>query len=167
KVAEIQLITGQVEYEMAVEVGQPNLWTPETPILYTATITLNGGAGEDTQTIRFGFREIAVRDGQLLLNGEPIFLLSALDQDMYPETIYTVPSEAFMRDEFHKAKELGLNCLRSHIKPPDPLYLDLADEMGLLVWAEIPSSRTFYVNTRLTHFRYNVTDDIKARVNQT
>jgi hypothetical protein len=167
KVAEIQLITGQVEYEMAVEVGQPNLWTPETPILYTATITLNGGAGEDTQTIRFGFREIAVRDGQLLLNGEPIFLLSALDQDMYPETIYTVPSEAFMRDEFHKAKELGLNCLRSHIKPPDPLYLDLADEMGLLVWAEIPSWRTFYVKTRLTHSRYNVTDDIKARVNQT
>ena len=55
-----------------------------------------------------------------------------------------MPSEAFLRDEFQKAKALGLNCLRCHIKPPDPRYLDLADEMGLLVWAEIPSWRTFW-----------------------
>ena len=68
---------------------------------------------------------------------------------MYPDTIYTVPSEEFLRDEFAKSKELGLNSLRCHIKPPDPLYLDLADEMGLLVWAEMPSWRTFYVRGTL------------------
>ena len=80
----------------------------------------------------------------LLERRADLSLLAALDQDLYPDTIYTVPSEEFLRDEFQKAKALGLNCLRCHIKPPDPRYLDLADEMGLLVWAEIPSWRTFY-----------------------
>ncbi|MBZ0287864.1 MAG: glycoside hydrolase family 2, partial [Anaerolineae bacterium] len=165
--AHAQLIAGQGQYQLVVNVPQSALWTPETPNLYTVTVNLASEGGDDSETARFGFREIATRDGQLLLNGEPIYLLAALDQDMYPETIYTVPSEAFLRDEFQKAKALGLNCLRCHIKPPDPLYLDLADEMGLLVWAEIPSWRTFYVRTTLQHSRFNVTDDIKARANQT
>lgn len=165
--AALDLTAGQQEYTFSISVPDAIWWTPETPQLYTAVITLDGADHQDQQRIRFGFREFIVQDGQLLLNGQPIYLLSALDQDMYAETIYTVPSEDYLRDEFRKAKELGLNCLRSHIKPPDPLYLDLADEMGLLVWAEIPSWRTFYVRTRLQHARYNVTPDIKARVRQT
>jgi Glycosyl hydrolases family 2, TIM barrel domain/Glycosyl hydrolases family 2, sugar binding domain/Glycosyl hydrolases family 2 len=165
--AEVPLVAKHSRYKLTIQVESPHLWTPETPNLYTAEITLSGAAGDDSKTVRFGFREIAVQDGRLLLNGEPLFLLAALDQDMYPGTIYSVPSEEFLRDEFRKAKELGLNCLRCHIKPPDPLYLQLADEMGLLVWAEIPSWRTFYTKTKLQHTRHNVTDDIKARVRQT
>ncbi|MBX3083443.1 MAG: hypothetical protein KF716_17550 [Anaerolineae bacterium] len=165
--AEIAVKPHQTHYTMSVTVPDVRLWTPETPELYTAVITLTGAAGEDAQYVRFGFREIAIRDGQLLLNGEPIYLRAALDQDMYPETIYSVPSEVFLRDEFAKAKELGLNCLRCHIKPPDPLYLDLADEMGLLVWAEIPSWRTFALKFTMHHDAFNVNADIKARVKQT
>jgi hypothetical protein len=164
---EITVKPHQTHYVLSVTVPNVKLWTPETPNLYTAVVTLRGDAGEDAQYVRFGFREIAIRDGQLLLNGEPIFLRAALDQDMYPETIYSVPSEAFMRDEFAKAKELGLNCLRCHIKPPDPMYLNLADEMGLLVWAEIPSWRTFVVKFTIHHDAFNVNADIKARVKQT
>lgn len=165
--AEVSLVAGQAEYDLTIQVANPNLWTTETPNLYSATITLETSGGSDEQNIRFGFREITLENGYILLNGQPIYLLAALDQDMYPETIYTIPSEAFMRDEFKKAKELGLNCLRCHIKPPDPLYLDLADEMGLLVWAEVPSWRTFYARNNLNFDRFNVTDDIKARVDQT
>jgi hypothetical protein len=100
--------------------------------------------GDDQADYRFGFREIAARDGQIWLNGKPIYLRCALDQDFYPDTIYTVPSAEYLRDQFRKAKDLGLNALRVHIKVPEPIYLDLADEMGLLVWQEIPSWRTFY-----------------------
>ncbi len=160
----IDLSAGRTAYDLRVHVENPTLWTPETPALYTLEAALENG---DAQVVRFGFREIAVSAGRLLLNDQPLYLLAALDQDMYPGTIYTVPSEAFLRDEFRKAKELGLNCLRCHIKPPDPLYLDLADEMGLLVWAEIPSWRTFYPRNTLAAERFNVTDDIKARVVQT
>ncbi|MFN8472694.1 MAG: glycoside hydrolase family 2 TIM barrel-domain containing protein [Anaerolineae bacterium] len=146
-------------HETTVAVENARLWEPDTPNLYTARVSL----GNDEVSVRFGFREVATANGQILLNGKPIFLLAALDQDLYPDTIYTVPSEAFLRDEFTKAKRLGLNCLRCHIKPPDPLYLDLADEMGFLVWTEIPSWRTFYRKGTLHPDEVALDDAIKHR----
>ncbi len=142
--AETPLVAGQTRYTLALTIDHPQLWDTESPHLYTATAALTTGTGADEVSVRFGFREISTRDGQLHLNGAPLYLLGALDQDLYPETIYTIPSDDYLRDQFAKARALGLNCLRCHIKPPDPRYLDLADEMGLLVWAEIPSWRTFY-----------------------
>ncbi len=131
---------------LSVRVPDVRLWAPNSPNLYTAVVRIDS---EDEVRVRFGFREISTREGRLLLNGAPLMLLAALDQDFYPETIYTIPSEQYLRDEFGKAKALGFNCLRCHIKPPDPLYLDLADEMGLLVWAEVPSWRTFQPKTQI------------------
>jgi hypothetical protein len=160
----LALVKDQTVYTLRLTVPTPRLWSPETPNLYSATITLQqDGLHQDRKIIRFGFREITTHEGQLLLNGEPIYLLAALDQDFYADTIYTVPSEAYLRDEFHKAKALGLNCLRCHIKVPDPLYLDLADELGLLVWQEIPSWRTFYVKAPLHPHQLDLSDLIKAR----
>ncbi|MFN8484536.1 MAG: glycoside hydrolase family 2 TIM barrel-domain containing protein [Anaerolineae bacterium] len=146
-------------HEMSVAVENARLWEPETPNLYTARVSL----GDDEVSVRFGFREVSTANGQILLNGKPIFLLAVLDQDLYPDTIYTVPSEAFLRDEFEKARALGLNCLRCHIKPPDPLYLDLADEMGFLVWTEIPSWRTFHRKGTLDPNEVALDDAIKRR----
>ncbi len=163
--AHAEVKAGQAQVELTVKVNDVRLWTPESPTLYTAAITLTSGDQKDSTSVRFGFREIAVRGGKILLNGEPLMLLSALDQDFYPETIYTPPSEAYLRDEFQKAKALGLNNLRCHIKPPDPLYLDLADEMGLLVWAEIPSWRTYQPKTGRNP--QPLPDAVQARVKQT
>ena len=154
--------------EAVVRVENARLWSLEDPHLYTATVTVRGAGGaEDSLSVRFGFREISTREGKLLLNGEPVYLLSALDQDMYADTIYTVPSEEYLRDQFAKAKALGLNNLRCHIKPPDPLYLDLADEMGLLVWAEIPSWRTFYVKGTMHEQQLHLGEPIRRRVERT
>ncbi len=161
------LAAGQPEYDLALTVKSPAWWSPDQPTLYTAVVRLTAPGTDDTISVRFGFREISTRDGQLLLNGEPLYLLSALDQDYYPETIYTVPSEAYLRDEFAKAKALGFNNLRCHIKPPDPLYLDLADEMGLLIWAEIPSWRTFHVKPSLLPGGADVPEAVRDRARQT
>ncbi len=163
----LALTPGKTTYETSVKVENSQLWEVDAPNLYTATVGLKIGDNEDNLSTRFGFREITTRNGQLLLNGEPLFLLSALDQDLYADTIYTVPSEEYLRDEFKKAKELGFNNLRCHIKPPDPLYLDVADEMGLLVWAEIPSWRTFYPKGTVHPNQLNLDDTIKRRVEQT
>lgn len=152
---------------VTARVPSPRLWSLEDPHLYTGIVRLEGAGEADEIEVRFGFREIATQDGQLLLNGEPIYLLSALDQDLYPDTIYTVPSREYLEDEFRKAKELGLNCLRCHIKPPDPVYLELADEMGLLVWTEIPSWRTFYVKGTLSSNQLNLGETIQRRAEQT
>jgi hypothetical protein len=87
---------------------------------------------------RFGFRELTTADGRLFLNGKPFYIRAALDQDFYPEGIYTPPSAEFIRKEMLASKAMGLNLLRCHIKVPDPRYLDAADETGMLVWYEIP-----------------------------
>lgn len=129
-------------YQFAGKVKSPKLWSPDNPALYSVIVDLdgNGGAyGPDSVTQRFGFRSFEARDGKFYLNGSPFYMIAALDQDFYPETIYTPPSEEFVRDEMLKARRLGLNTLRCHIKVPDPVYLKVADEVGTLVWYEIPS----------------------------
>jgi hypothetical protein len=121
-------------------IPDPQLWSVAHPNLYTVEAVLEN----DRATDRFGFRSFEARDGKFYLNGEPFYMIAALDQDFYPETIYTPPSEEFVRDEMLKAKRLGLNMLRCHIKVPDPVYLKVADETGMLVWYEIPSWNDFH-----------------------
>ncbi|MBA3438553.1 MAG: hypothetical protein H0T92_01620, partial [Pyrinomonadaceae bacterium] len=121
-------------------VGLPKLWNLNSPALYTVEVKVNE---DDTYTDRFGFRSFEARDGKFYLNGEPYYMISALDQDFYPETIYTSPPEEYVRNMMLKAKRLGLNMLRCHIKVPDPIYLKVADEVGMLIWYEIPSWNDF------------------------
>ena len=119
-------------------VSNPRLWSPATPELYTAAVSLDGPVA-DHVTARFGFREFTTRDGQFLLNGEPFYMRAALDQDFYPQSIYSTPDKAYVVDEMKKGRALGLNLLRCHIKVCDPTYLEAADETGMLVWYEVPS----------------------------
>jgi len=119
-------------------------WGPDHPALYRIELRLLvGTVAVDSWSESFGFRSIETRDGKLLLNGEPLYLRGALDQDYYPEGICTPPSVAFLEDQLSKAKALGLNCLRCHIKVPDPRYYEVADRLGMLVWTEIPNVETF------------------------
>jgi Glycosyl hydrolases family 2, sugar binding domain/Glycosyl hydrolases family 2/Glycosyl hydrolases family 2, TIM barrel domain len=116
------------------------LWSPETPHLYRALVTLeHDGEVIDALTSRFGMRKIEAKEGRVWLNNRPIFVAGALDQAFYPRTIYTPPSVDYLRDQFLKAKEMGLNLMRCHIKVPTESYLDLCDEIGLLVWYELPN----------------------------
>ena len=116
------------------------LWQLEDPYLYHVRATLErNGEVCDEYTSRFGMRKVAIRDNRILLNDHPIYIIGALDQDFYPETGYTPPSKEFLEEQVDKAKHMGLNLLRCHIKAPDPAYLDVADEKGILVWEELPN----------------------------
>jgi hypothetical protein len=124
---------GFIEYTALVD--NPRLWSLDQPNLYTVEARLGG----DRVTDHFGFRTFEARDGKLYLNGQPFYMRAALDQDFYPDTIYTPPSKEYVRDQMLKGKRLGLNLLRCHIKVCSPEYLEAADEVGMLVWYEIPS----------------------------
>lgn len=117
-------------------VANPMLWSTSAPNLYELRVSLGSG---DTVHTKFGFRSFATHDGKFYLNGHAIYLRGALDQDFFPDTIYTPPSLDDLHDEMRKAKALGLNLLRCHVKVPDPRYLEAADEAGILIWYEIPN----------------------------
>lgn len=113
----------------------PTLWSPDAPNLHRLEVTV----GQDVTTHSFGFRSFEARGGKMYLNGQPFHLRSALDQDYWPEGIATPPSVAALEDQFRKARELGLNNLRYHIKVPDPRYLEVADRMGMTIWYDLPN----------------------------
>jgi len=142
----LELKAGQEKCEFSDRLSSPSLWSPASPALYTLRVGLSSGDGSrsthypgDTQDYRFGFRTFETRGGKFYLNGKVIYLRGALDQAFYPDTLYTEPSLDDLRAEMRRAKQLGLNLLRCHIKVPDPRYLEAADEAGVLVWYEIPN----------------------------
>ena len=134
-------LTLAADNAVAISVAGARLWSTHTPNLYTVQLSIDGGV--DTVSETFGFRTIETRNGQILLNGQPIYMRGALDQDYYPDGLYTPPSLEFLEDQARKAKHLGLNLLRCHIKVPDPRYYDVADRFGLLIWTEIPNVANF------------------------
>ncbi|HMD99581.1 MAG TPA: glycoside hydrolase family 2 TIM barrel-domain containing protein [Terriglobia bacterium] len=130
------LASAQARAQFSGKVERASLWSPGSPTLYTLHTWLSSG---DSQQVRFGFRTFETRDGKFYLNGGLLYLRGALDQDFYPDTGYTPPSILYVRDEMIKAKALGLNLLRCHIKVPDSRYVEAADEVGILIWYEIPN----------------------------
>ncbi len=111
----------------------PDLWSPETPRLYDVTASV----GRDEVRDRVGFRRIERRGTQILLNSAPLFLrgISVHEDD---EALGKVTSEADLRRRFDHARELGCNFLRLAHYPHHEMAAKLADEMGFMIWAEIP-----------------------------
>ncbi len=136
--------SGRTLVPLGLTVTQPQAWSPDRPHLYSLVVQLvDGTIVRDSTTRSFGFRTFTTRNGQFFLNGQPFYMRCALDQDYYPEGLYTVPNLAYLEDQFKKAKALGLNTVRCHIKVPDPLYYDVCDRLGLLVWTEFPNFERF------------------------
>ena len=115
------------------------LWSPGAPTLYDVDVTLDSDGLTHTRTFTTGFRRIESDDHELRLNGQPLYLRGALDQDYSPVTGYAYPGDDVLTRRFQVARDAGLNLVRCHVKLPDPRYLALADRMGLLVWYELPS----------------------------
>jgi hypothetical protein len=138
-IAQLELAGDGMTAQGKTQVPNPMLWDGDHPNLYSLQLNNQPKTGPAQQVrTRFGFRELTTSDGRLFLNGKPFYMRAALDQDFYPQGIYTPPSANFIRQEMLTSKALGLNMLRCHIKLPDPRYLDAADETGMLVWYEIP-----------------------------
>lgn len=128
--ADLPLQDGKGEITLA---ARPALWSPESPKLYDVTLT----AGPDQVRDRVGFRTIAREGTEILLNGAPIFLrgISVHEDDA---TFGKVTSETDIRRRFAHAKELGCNFLRLAHYPHHERAAEIADEMGLMLWEEVP-----------------------------
>lgn len=113
--------------------AKPQLWSPEEPRLYEATVSCM----EDTVSDRVGFREIRVEGGDILLNGKPIFLrgISCHEESVQNGKALT---DAERTENILLAKELGCNFMRIAHYPHHEQMARLADELGMLLWEEIP-----------------------------
>jgi beta-glucuronidase len=110
------------------------LWSPESPKLYDVTVEAAG----DRVTDRIGFRSIATSGRMLLLNGKPLHLRGVSVHAEAPFRAGRVFSEAEARELLQWAKEVNANFVRLPHYPHDEAMVRMADEMGLLVWSEIP-----------------------------
>ena len=111
-------------------------WAPEDPKLYQVRTELIIGENVvDDLLDRTGFREIRTEGKEILLNGTPLRLRGFNRHEEYGSFGTSVPLSAMMQD-LMLMRDLGANCVRTCHYPNDPLFLDLCDEMGMLVWEE-------------------------------
>jgi hypothetical protein len=114
-------------------------WRPEDPVLHELVVeAAAGGAPSDRLQTRYGLRTIRVEGDRLLLNGEPYRMRSALVQGFRADTLYAEGGREVIRREVAAARAAGLNTLRLHIKAFDPAYLEVCDELGMLLHCDIP-----------------------------
>jgi Glycosyl hydrolases family 2, sugar binding domain/Glycosyl hydrolases family 2 len=136
-------------FDAALTLREVEPWSPEAPNLYHIVVELIvGEATVDAIESVVGFRRFEARDGQLFLNGRAFYMFGALDQDWHPEQECRPPNAEFLEQRFANAKAMGLNTLRCHVKIPDPLYFDLADRLGLIVWLDMPYTEFLAPATR-------------------
>ena len=108
-------------------------WSAEAPWLYTLKVTSFDKKGQtETASIEIGFRDVAVKDGQLLVNGQPVLIKGANRHEMNPYKGYVV-SEADMIQDIQVMKRLNINAVRTCHYPDDPMWYTLCDRYGLYV----------------------------------
>jgi len=142
----VRLAIEGTEFEACGEPGRLRLdfpefelWSPDQPALYALRCELaRDGRTVHETTTRFGMREFTVKDNRFFLNNHPLFIKGVLHQPDYPRTLVAPESEELARQELESAKAAGFNLVRLHIKTAPRITLDLADEIGLLLYEEPP-----------------------------
>ena len=129
---------------LLLRIPNPKRWTPDTPHLYTIHVRLRRGQEVLDEVESYGgLREVQIRDGNLLLNGEPTYLKMVLDQGYWPDGGMTAPTDDALKFDVEICKAFGFNGARKHQKVEDPRWLYWCDKLGLLVWGEMANARAW------------------------
>ena len=132
--------TGEKELN-AFEIAQPALWSPKEPVLYRCVVTLKSKHGEQETAERFGVRTCEwVKHGPFKLNGERLLLRGTHYHEDHAGVAAAVPDDV-VRQTLKQIKDMGANFVRLGHYQQAPLVLELCDELGLLVWEEVPWCR--------------------------
>ncbi|WP_112322830.1 glycoside hydrolase family 2 protein [Oceanibium sediminis] len=115
-----------------------SLWSLDSPVLYTATVTITGEGFSDSRTTQFGFREARFTTEGFKLNGEVIKLVGLNRHQSFPYVGYAAGREAQQRDAEMVKDDLGCNIVRTSHYPQSTWFLEHCDRIGLLVLEEIP-----------------------------
>jgi len=144
-------------------VTAPELWSPESPHLYLCRVTLSSPAGQTRIDERFGIRQFEfVEHGPFKLNGKRV-LLRGTQRHADHAGVAAAMGDDLVREEFRLIKEMGANFIRLAHYQQDRMVLDLCDELGLMVWEEVPWCRAGIGNEA---FQQNAKDMLTHMIEQ-
>lgn len=150
-------VTGKATFGIQVK---PQLWTPETPKLYDVCIQ----NGEEQLIDRIGFRQIKTQGKNILLNGTKVFLSGISIHEEAPYRQGRIYSKEESVTLLSWAKELGCNFVRLAHYPHNEHMVRAAEEMGLMVWSEIPVYWTIHWDNQATYA--NASSQLKEMMNR-
>jgi beta-galactosidase len=118
----------------AKKITSPNLWSNETPYLYTLVVTLKDNAGKiiEATSSKIGFRKVEIKNAQLLVNGKAILVRGVNLHEHNPYTGH-VQTEEIMRKDIALMKQFNINAVRTCHYPQSVLWYKLCDEYGLFL----------------------------------
>jgi beta-galactosidase/beta-glucuronidase len=141
----VDLEAGQKDQRLVLEVPGAMLWAPDRPYRYRLIARLIHADGYQAEIhAHFGLRKIEARGRYVYLNNKPIYL----DGVLYQPGTATYEE---MKNHMRSMKALGCNLVRVHIAGIDPRIFNLADELGLLLWVEVPSPHSSTKQSRKNH----------------
>ena len=147
-----------------LEAPEIRAWDLDSPTLYTLTTELlRDGAVLDSHAVRIGFRDIRFAADGFWLNGRKVKLRGLNRHQSYPYVGYAMPAAIQRMDADVLKKELGLNAVRTSHYPQSHHFLDRCDELGLLVFTEIPGWQ--HIGTSPA-WRWQAVDNVADMVRQ-
>jgi hypothetical protein len=123
--------TGEIRFQ----IPNPKTWSNHTPYLYTATISL---PGNDERLLKFGLRTFTAQGRMLTLNQHTIYPRMILSWGWYENILYPNPGKERVRTDLLRLQALGYNGVKLCLWFPPAYYFELADELGMLLWVELP-----------------------------
>lgn len=130
---------------VTLSIPDPEEWSPSHPFLYDLklTVTRKGKVVDEVKSY-FAMRKISVAADaagikKMLLNNKFLFEFGPLDQGWWPDGLYTAPTDEALKFDIEKTKEMGFNMIRKHIKVEPARWYYYCDQLGMLVWQDMPS----------------------------
>jgi beta-galactosidase/beta-glucuronidase len=144
---------GQLVGEKTVKPGEkaeitipnPKAWSPDSPHLYDVEVVLLEGRKEIDQVKSYAaLRKISMQADangiqRMMLNNEFLFQYGPLDQGWWPDGLYTAPSDAALKFDIEKTRDMGFNMIRKHVKVEPARWYYHCDQLGILVWQDMPN----------------------------
>ena len=153
--AEVEARAGENVVRLPLNGFRP--WSPEHPNLYTGTVELvANGAVVQRRRERFGIRKLEVRGREFYLNNRPFFFRGFGDDHVYPMTGLTPADVNAHRAHLAKARAAGFNFVRLHTHCEVPEYFEAADELGIMIQAELP----YYSDVPTEGFAFDPVRDV-------
>lgn len=130
---------------LQLNIPNAKLWSPESPFLYNMEVSLisNGKVVDkvDSYTAMRKYSTHRDKNGivRLQLNNKDIFQFGPLDQGWWPDGLYTAPTDEALAYDVKKTKDFGYNMIRKHVKTEPARWYTHCDQMGIIVWQDMPS----------------------------